>query len=387
MDVSIIGCGRTAVGEHWSRGIGDLAEEAGRQALEDAGLEKVDALYIGNAYGATINQQTQLGSLIAGELGLGGTEAYSCEAGEASGGVALRSGVLAVASGAVKTALVIGVEKITDTVGPARVKARGVSLDAEYEAVNGATLTAMAGLLMRRYMYEHGLEAADFEGFSINAHRNSARNPRAMYRNLMRAGSFERAPMIADPVNLFDCAPEADGAAAIVLAPGELAGDLVPKPVRIAGSAVATDSLTLQDRPDPLDMRAIRASTDSALGQAGLALSDIHLVEPHDAFTVLTALALEAMGFSRRGEGWRWARDGGARIALDGALPVSTFGGLKGRGNPCGATGVYQMAEAALQLRGEAEQNQVAGSRRALVQNIGGLGATVVTHVLSVSSA
>lgn len=385
MNVSLVGCGMTAVGEHWSRGIGELAEEAGRLALADAGLEQVDALYIGNSYGATFNQQTQLGPLIASRLGLSGIEAFTCEVGDASGGAALRAGVLAVASGVVKTALVLGVEKTTDTVGPARLTAREVSLNADYESVNGATLTAMAGLLMGRYMFEYGLELAQFEGFSVNAHRNGVRNPLAMYRNQLRAGAFSKAPMLADPVSLFDSAPDADGAAAVLLAASDTAADLVPQPVSVLGSAVATDHLAVQDRADPLRLPAVTASTERALNQAGLVLPDVDLLELHDANTVLTALTLEAMGLSGAGEGWRWALDGGVRIGLDGDLPISTFGGLKSRGNPSGATGVYQVVEAALQLRGEAGQNQVAGARHALAQNIGGLGATVVTHVFGAS--
>ena len=383
MNVAIVGCGMTAVGEHWSRGIGDLAEEAGRLALDDAGLRQVDALFVGNAYGATFNQQTQLGSLLAHEMGLAGIEAYTCEAGDASGGVALRTGWLAVTSGAVNTALVVGVEKATDTVGPARARSRGVSLDADFESVNGATLTAMAGMLMRRYMHEYDVTLDQFEGFSVNAHRNGALNPRAMYRNRLRAGAFGKAPMIAEPVSLFDSAPDADGAAALVLAAADLAADLVPQPVAVCGSAVATDSLALQDRQNPLQLGAVKLSTERALYQAGLTLSSIDLLELHDAYTVLTALTLESMGLSQPGGGWKWAADAGTRIALDGDLPISTFGGLKSRGNPNGATGVYQAAEAALQLRGEAGQNQAEGVRRALAQSIGGLGATVVTHILS----
>ena len=220
----------------WSRcastgrpGLAELAAEAGASALRDADIAKVDALYIGNAYGATYNQQTQLGSLLAAAIGLRGVESFTCEAGDASGGVALRTGYLAVASGAVQSALVIGVEKATDIVGPARWSARNVSLDAEYEAINGASLTAMAGLLMRRYMFEFGLELSQFEGFSINAHRNGSRNEFAMFRNRLRSGAFVKAPMIADPVSLFDSAPDGDGAAAVVLVNSELAADLVPR--------------------------------------------------------------------------------------------------------------------------------------------------------------
>ena len=194
MDVSIVGLGMIPVREHWARGLRELAAEAGAQALEDAGLARVDALFIGNAYAATYNQQTQLGSLIADEMGLSGIEAMTCEAGDASGGAALRAGCLAIASGLIASALVIGVEKATDIVGEARIRARGISLDSEMEALQGATLTAMAALLMRRYMWKHGLDLADFEGFSVNAHRNGALNPHAMFRNALRRGAFARAP-------------------------------------------------------------------------------------------------------------------------------------------------------------------------------------------------
>lgn len=383
MNVAIIGAGMTPVGEHWSKGLRELAAEAGTAALADAGIAGVDALYIGSAYGATFNQQTQLGSLIADCLQLGGIEAYTCEAGEAAGGAALRSGCLAVASGLVQTALVIGIEKATDIVGAARTSARTVSLDADFEALSGSTLTALAALLMQRYLYQYGLELAQFEGFSINAHRNGALNPAAMYRNRLRAGSFAKAPMIAAPVSLFDSAPDGDGAAAVVLSAQDAAADLVPAPVAIRGSAVATASLTLAERPRPLHLDAVRQSAARALAQAALTLDDIHLMELHDAYTILTALTFEALGLAEAGMGWTWAAEQGRRIALDGEMPISTFGGLKSRGNPAGAAGIYQAVEAVRQLRGQADSNQVAGAKHALIQNIGGLGSTAATHILS----
>lgn len=383
MDVSVVGAGMIPVREHWSRGLVELAAEAGEIALREADLARVDALYIGNAYGATFNQQTQLGSLLAGRLGLSGVEAYTCEAGDASGGVALRTGYLAVASGAARSAMVLGVEKATDIVGSARLSARNISLEADFESINGATLTAMAGLLMRRYMYEYGIELAQFEGFSINAHANGSRSRFAMYRNRLRAGAFAKAPMLADPVSLFDCAPDGDGAAALVLVNSELAADMAPTPVAIAGSAIATDSLTLQDRADPLYLKAVAESTDRCLAQAGLPKDALDALELHDAYTVLTALSLEAMGFSARGRGYAWSSQEGARIALDGDLPLSTFGGLKSRGNPAGASGIYQAVEAVRQLTGRAGDNQTPGARHILTQCIGGLGATVATHIFS----
>ena len=383
MGVSIVGAGMIPVREHWSSSLAELAVEAGELALQDAALRQVDAIYIGNAYGAAFSRQTQLGSLITAQLGMPGAEAFTCEAGDASGGVALRAAYLAVGSGAARSALALGVEKATDIVGPARLAARNVSLDADYETVNGATLTALAGLLMRRYMHEYGVDLSHFEGFSVNAHRNGARNSCAMYRNQLRAGAYVKAPMLADPVNLFDSAPDGDGAAAVLLVDSEAAADLMPNPVRIGGSAVATDCLSLQDRADPLSLTAVAQSTGRCLAQAGLSLGDMDALELHDAYTIVTVLSLEAMGYSERGRGWEWSLNGGARIATTGEAPLSTFGGLKSRGAAGGASGLYQAVEAFLQLQGRAGDNQIAGARHALIQSMGGLGATVATHILS----
>jgi len=381
-DVSIIGIGQTKVGEHWETGLRALAAEAVHAALADTALQTVDALYVGSAYSASISNQSQLGALIADYAGLGNLEAFTVEAAEASGAAALRAGYLAVASGAVEAAMVLGIEKATDMVAEARTLARSISLDADYEAVQGATATAQAALLMRRYMHDHGLDVSAFEGFSLNAHANGAKNPNAMYRNLLRPGAFGKAPLVADPVNLFDSAPDGDGAAAVILVSAERAPDMAPLPVKIAGSAVATDKLALHDRDDLLYLKAVALSAQKACQQAGISAQDANVYELHDAFTVLTALALEAMGFAERGEGWKLATD--EQIGLEGATPISTFGGLKARGNPVGATGVYQAVEATLQLRGQAADNQVAGARTALIQNLGGMASTAITHVLRV---
>lgn len=383
-DVAIIGVGMTPVGEHWDKSLRMLAADAAQAAFADADVRRVDALYVGNAYGAPFSSQSHLGALIADYIGLRGVEAFSVDAADASGGAALRTAYLAVASGAVETALVLGVEKSSDAIAGARVEARTVSLDADYESIHGATLPAMAALLMNRYMHEHDVGIEAFEGFSINAHANGKLNPLAMFKNTVRPGAFGKAPMVAYPVNLFDGAPDADGAAALVLTSADRAGDMVSMPVRIAGSAVATDTLALQDREDLLHLNAVAQSARRAFRQAGVSKKDIDLYELHDAFTILSALTLEASGFAKRGEGWKLAAENGTLIGLQGKLPISTFGGLKARGNPAGAVGVYQAAEASLQLRGKAAGNQVDHAETALIQNMGGLGSTVVSHVLCV---
>jgi acetyl-CoA C-acetyltransferase len=381
-DVAIVGVGMTPVGEHWSSSLRMLAADALRAAFEDSDTDSVEALYVGNAYGATFSSQSQLGALIADYAGLGGVEAYTIEAGDASGGAALRAGYLAVASGAVERAAVVGVEKATDSIGADRVDARSVSLDADYESVVGATLPALAALVMRRYMTEHNLDLSAFEGFSINAHANGKRNPCAMFRNTLKPGAFAKAAMISDPVSLFDGAPDADGAAAVILMPVEQALIEGLTRVRVVGSAAATDTLAIQDRQDLLRLRSLESAVQKALRQAGMSIDAIDFLEPHDSFTILTALSLEASGFASYGKGWKMATD--QTIGLTGRLPLSTFGGLKSRGNPVGATGIYQAVEAVLQLRREAGDNQVANARVGMVQSVAGIGSTSIVHILSV---
>ncbi len=379
-DVSIIGLGQTPVGEHWDMGLRELALAAIRPALEDAQTERVDAVIVANALGANLSAQNHIATLVADAAGLAGVEAVRVEAADASGGMALRHGYLMVASGAAESVLVVGVEKATDRQGAERDTALATVLDADYEAGVGATPAAIAALLMRRYMHEYGVDVTQFEPFSINAHANGALNPFAMYRNTLREGAFAKAPAVSDPVNLFDSAPEGDGAAAVLLSTTEHAVDAVPRPVRIRGSAAATDTLALHNRPDMLFLRAANLAAGRAYEQAGIQPGDLNLAELHDSFTILTTLQLEAIGFAARGKGWELAQNGA--IARGGALPISTFGGLKARGNPLGATGIYQALEVALHLRRDAGDNQVDNARLGLALNLGGAGSTAVAHIL-----
>lgn len=379
-NVSIIGIGQTDVREHWDTSLRHLAWYAIEAAMDDAHHNQIDAIYVGNMLAGQLSNQNHLGALVADFAGLRGTEAMTVEAADASGGAALRQAVLAVQSGLVETALVVGVEKVTDESGATIPAALATALDADYEAIHGQTLSGAAGVLMRRYMHEHGLALDDFAGFSVNAHANAAANPRAMYRNKLRPEAFAKAPMTADPVSLFDEAPTGDGAAAVIVTASERAADMVARPVRILASALATDTVALHDRRDLLWLTAAERSARRAFEMAALSPTDIDVAELHDSFTILAALSLEACGFAERGQGWQPARDG--EIGRGGRIPISTFGGLKARGNPLGATGLYQIVEVAQQLRGTAGDCQVAGARVGLAQNLGGMAGTAVTHIL-----
>jgi len=379
-DVSIIGIGQTRVGEHWDTSLRHLALEAIKAAALEANIDRVDGLYVGNMLAGELSGQGNLGALIADFVGLRGVEAVTVESASASGGAAVRQAYLAVAGGLMDFAIVVGVEKLSDVVGSPAITAQATATDSDYEAVHGVTPLAIAAMMMRRYMHEYDAALADFAAFSVNAHLNASTNPYAMFHNKVSVQSFVKAPMVADPINLFDAAPAADGAAAIVIAPADWARGRGDGLVRIAASAAATDALAIADRRDPLWLKAAEISAQRAYEQAGVTTKDVQFAELHDAATVLAALSLEACGFAGRGGGVNFAKGGG--VARDGQMPISTLGGLKGRGDPGGATGVYQIVEAAQQLRGQAGPNQIKNARIGLTQSLGANGATAVTHIL-----
>jgi acetyl-CoA C-acetyltransferase len=379
-DVSIIGIGQTKVAEHWGRSLRHLASDAVLAAMRDAGVEWADALYVGNMLSGAIAGQENLGALIADFAGLRGIEAMKVEAACGSGSAALRVGIMAVASGLAEVVIACGVEKMTDQSGERVTSALAMAADGDYEVIHGLSFVAINALLMRRYMYEYGVGREAFAPFSVNAHKNAVNNPCAMFQRPISVETFMNSKMIADPISVMDSSPIGDGAAAVVLCPAPQARAYRPDAVRVRASAVAIDSVALHDRRDPLFLQAAYDSTNKAYKQAGLGPGDIDFFELHDAFTIIAALSLEAAGFARRGQGAQLALDG--EIGLGGKVPVATMGGLKARGHPVGATGMYQVVEAVQQLRGQAGANQLPNVRLGMTQNIGGSGSTIVTHIL-----
>lgn len=384
--VSIIGIGQSPVGELWDRSAREIAYTAVTAAMADAGIDSADALYVGNMLSGSLIDQEHLATLVAGYCGLYGIEAAKVEAACASGAAALRVGTMAVASGFHEVVIVAGLEKMTDTVGKDTTAGLATAADAEYEALHGVTFVGLNALIMQRYMHEYKVPLDAFAGFSINAHRNGANNPNAMFQDAIDLKSYVNAPIIATPINMMDSSPVSDGSAAVVLVPTDRVKEFTTGhhwgSVQILGSASANDTLAVHERRDPLFLSAAQISSQKALRQAGVQKEDLDFFELHDAFTIMSALSLEANGFAKRGEGWRMAQD--ERIGIHGDLPISTMGGLKSRGHPVGATGIYQIVEAVQQLSGRAGANQIPHAQIGMAQNIGGSGATIITHVLGV---
>jgi acetyl-CoA C-acetyltransferase len=380
-EVVIAGIGQTEVGEHWDIGLRELAFAAIQEAVKDTGGLKPQSLFVGNMLAPNLSNQAHLGVLLADYAGLLGVEAVTLEAAGASGGAALRQGYLAVASGMVDVALVVGVEKFTDKVGSDVDTALASTGDADFEAIQGMTPTAQAALLMKRYMHENTVPSDGFAGFALTAHSNGAGNPCAMFRKAIKPETYAKAEMVSDPINMFDMAPNADGAAALVLTRRDLLPSNWEKPlVKVAGSAASSDTLALHDRKDMLYFNTAHLSASKAMKQAGLDLNDINLFEYHDVYSIYAALQLEAVGFASRGQGWKLAAEN--EIGLKGKIPCATMGGMKARGFPGGAAGVYQAVEASMQLRGQAGVNQIPNAKTALIQSLGGPGSTAVSHIL-----
>lgn len=380
-EVIIAGIGQTEVGEHWDSSLRDLGFAAMQAAIKDAGGLKPQSLFVGNMLAPNLSNQAHLGVLLADYAGLLGIEAVTVEAAGASGGAALRQGYLAIASGLVDVALVAGVEKFTDKVGSGVDAALATTGDSDFEAVQGMTPAAQAALLMKRYMHEHQVPADGFAGFAITAHANAVGNPCAMFRKAIKPETYAKAEMASEPLNMFDMAPNADGAAAVLLTRRDLLANEVSRPlVKIAGSASASDTLALHDRKDMLFFDTAQISAGKAMKQAGTLLDDIDFFEYHDVFSIYAVLQLEAVGFAVKGKGWKLASDG--EIGIRGRIPCATMGGMKARGFAGGASGVYQAVEAVLQIRGQAGPNQIADAKTALIQSLGGPASTAVAHVL-----
>ena len=380
--VSIVGIGQLPVMKENPLPLKRMGSNVLRLAMEDAGLDEIDALFVGNMLADELQGQKHLATLIASEAGLRGLEALQVRAATATGAAALRMAYFAVASGEARTAVALGLEKMSadrTQVVPALAKA----LDCELEQSTGATLLSENARLMALYLARNQVEIDTFNGFSLNAHQNARNNANALFRekritNRTIAGSN----IVSSPLRLYDAAPICDGAAAVVLTRSSEARAYIDTPVEILSSSVATDWFRIDQRENPLELYAATQSAYKAFRKANVHRNDIDLFEVHDAFSIMTCLLLEALGYAGAGEGWRMATEN--EIGLKGRLPICTMGGLKARGHPIGASALYQTCEIVQQLTGRAGKNQVKNAKLALLQSVGGAGSTVLTHVFGV---
>ncbi|MBS7267569.1 MAG: thiolase domain-containing protein [Candidatus Freyarchaeota archaeon] len=380
--VAVIGVGLTKVGHLFSESLRSLFSRAVRGALEDAGSPKIEALYVGNMSAGQFNNQENIAALLSDFAGLNGIPATRIEEGCGSGAAAIYNGYKAVASGVHDFVIVGGVEKMMDTTANDATSIISTVTDQEYEAFLGLSLVGINAMVMRLYMNTFNVDREPFAKFSVQMHDNASKNPYAQFPFKTSLDKAMNSNPVADPIHLMDCAPLGDGAAALVLCPKEYAKDFTSKPVEIIGAGHGMDNFIFHTREDFLSLKATRDAAREAYRMAGITPDEVDVVELHDAFSITAFLSIEDLGFVEKGAAGQLVDEG--LIALDGTLPVNPSGGLKARGHPIGATGVYQMAEIVLQLRGEAGARQVPGAEIGLTNNISGFGASSYVHILRV---
>jgi acetyl-CoA C-acetyltransferase len=378
-EVAVVGAGMTRFGELWQSSLRDLFVEAAVEALTSAGggADHVDDIFVGNMSGGQFVGQEHLGPLMADHLGMAGVAATRVESACASGGAALRTGYMAVASGMSDLVLAAGVEKMTDGADVTNVLA--TAADQETEVYHGITFPGLYAMIARAYMETHGATEEDLAWVAVKNHRHGAMNPKAQFQREVTLDQVMDSTMVADPLRLLHCSPVSDGAAAVLLCPLDQAKQYTDRPVKILGSGMASAPMALAERPDPAFLDAVAKSADRAYRMAGVGADDIRVAEVHDCFSIAEICCIEALGLACRGEGAQAAR--GGMTALGGRIPVNTSGGLKSKGHPVGATGIAQAIEIFEQLRGEAGDRQVEGARLGLTQNMGGSGASSVVHI------
>jgi acetyl-CoA C-acetyltransferase len=385
-EVAIVGVGLSKWGEVWDSSLRTLWTDAALAALDDAGLDHVDSITVGSMSPGLFVGQEHLGALLADELGMPGVPATRVESACASGGAALKAGFAEVAAGLADVVLVTGVEKMTDVSGDECTAALAAAADAELEVFFGATFPGLYAMMARAHMARWGTTREQLAMVAVKNHKHGALNPHAQYRHEITVKDVLASARVAEPLNILDCSPITDGAAAVVIAEMGVAKKLARgRPiVRIAGVGQATDRIALQSRADITTLPATTLAAERAFKMAGKTPKDIQLAEVHDCFTIAEIMVVEALGFCKPGEGGCQASSG--RTALGGELPVNPSGGLKSKGHPVGATGVAQAVEITTQLRGAADKRQVKGARVGLTQNMGGTGASTVVHILEVAS-
>ncbi|MFH1393251.1 MAG: thiolase domain-containing protein [Candidatus Micrarchaeota archaeon] len=379
--VSIIGCGMTKFGENWEQGFRDLVVEAGTRAIMDAGIsgDNISAGFVGTMASGKLIGQEHIGALLADYMGLNPIPITRVEGACASGSLALRQGLMAIASGMHDIVVVGGVEKMTDLGVGAVSDILGGAGDQEWELFLGATFPGIYALMARKHMEQFGTTEEMLASASVKNHKNGAKNKYAQFQREITIDDVMNSKMVASPLKVLDCSPITDGAAAVVLAATEVSESFTKKPIHIIGSGQASDSIALHSREFVTGLKATQIASKKAYERAGLGPKDINVVEVHDCFSIAEIMAIEDLGFFEKGQGGPASLEG--RTALDGQIPVNTSGGLKACGHPVGATGVKQAVEICWQLRGEAEGRQVKGASVGMTHNVGGSGATSVVHV------
>ena len=380
--VAVVGAGKTRFGAFPDRDLLSLAVEAGQKCLENGQVSpaQVEAFYLGNFAGPSFAGQNHLAPYVSNALGIHDVPATRIEAACASGGSAFFHAVSAVAAGLYDVVMVAGVEKMTSQPTPRVTEILASAGDCGGEIRAGSTFPSLFAMIARRHMHQYGTTREMLAAVAVKNHANGAKNPLAHMRKTITMQQALAGKPISEPLTVFDCSLISDGAAAVLIAPLDRAAEFTDKPARILGLAQTSDYVALDAKQDITTFRAVREASEKAYKMARVNARDIEFAEVHDCFTIAEIVATEDLGFVAKGEGGPYVLEG--RTCLKGDRPVNASGGLKSKGHPVGATGVGQLCDVVLQIRGEAGDLQVDRHSLGLAQNLGGSGATAVVTIL-----
>ncbi|MCX7996049.1 MAG: thiolase domain-containing protein [candidate division WOR-3 bacterium] len=379
-EVAIIGIGMTKFGELWTKSLRDIFVEAALKAIDDAGVDHIDSMYVGTMTPGLFVGQEHIGALMADYLGTAPIPSVRIESACASGGFAFRQAFIDVASGINDIVLAGGVEKMTD--GADVTYALSTAADQEYECYHGITFPGLYAMIANIYFHKYGASRKHLAMIAVKNHKNGALNPNAQFQGEITIDDVLNATMVADPISVMDSSPVSDGAACVIVTTVEIAKKLGKPVVKVIGSGAATDTIALHQRKDILNLDAVKFSAERAYKMAGITPTDIGFAEVHDCFTIAELCIMEELGFCERGKAYQMVEKG--ETALEGRIPINPSGGLKSKGHPVGATGIAQIVEVVEQLRGNAGKRQIKNARIGLTQNMGGSGASSVVHIFKI---
>jgi acetyl-CoA C-acetyltransferase len=381
-DVAVIGVGMQKWGELWEKSIRDIFVESALLAMDDAGVNRIDALYVGSMSPGIFSAQEHLESVMADYLGQKFIPGTRVESACASGGLAFRLAFMDVASGMHDIVLAGGVEKMTDVSGGEATHALATAADMKWEGMSGVTFPGLYAMMAVAHMHKYGTTREQLASVAVKNHANGLHNERAQFRMKITVEDVINSVKVADPLNILDCSPITDGAAAVILVPADMIKRFKRPGVKVIGAGHATDTIALHSREDMTTLRAVSEAANQAYKMSGKRPEDIDFAEVHDCFTIAEIVVSESLGFVPPGQGGPAAEQG--ETALTGRIPINASGGLKSKGHPVGATGVAQIVELVEQLRGAAGPRQVKDARVGLAQNMGGSGGSSLVHILEV---
>jgi acetyl-CoA C-acetyltransferase len=380
--VAVIGIGKTAFGAFPDRDLRSLAVEAISHALADGSLSpaSIEAFYLGNFAGPSFVGQNHLAPYVGTAAGFETIPCTRIEDACASSGSAFFHAWQSVAAGIYDVVVVAGVEKMTSQTTPRVTEILAGAGDMSGEGRAGATFPALFAMIAQRHMYQYGTTREQLAAVAVKNHANGAKNPLAHMRKVVTLEQALAGRPIAEPLTVYDCSLISDGAAALVLVPLDHAKRYTTRHVRVLSVAQTSDHVALDSKDDITCFPSVTSAGEKAYSLAGLGPRNIELAELHDCFTIAEILASEDLGFVEKGKGGPFAAEGCS--AINGRLPINTSGGLKSKGHPVGATGVGQICDLTMQIRGDAGDRQVQRHRIGLAQNLGGSGATCVVTIL-----